>query len=77
MGLRADHQFAIEDGRPARASRVFKQYLSDCAPPADAEYDAMYQAGLQATGTDITPLQRRDRFFHSCNFSARRWLSTG
>ena len=53
----------IEDGRPARALRVFKQYLGDCAPAADAAYDAMYQAGLNATGTGITPLHRRDRFF--------------
>jgi hypothetical protein len=53
----------IEDARPARALRVFKQYLGDCAPPADTDYDAMYQAGLQATGTAIAPLLRRDRFF--------------
>jgi len=53
----------IEDGRPARALRVFKQYLGDCAPAADAAYDAMYQAGLNASGTGITPLHRRDRFF--------------
>jgi len=53
----------IEDGRPARAPRVFKQYLGDCAPAADTAYDAMYQAGLNATGTGITPLLRRDRFF--------------
>ena len=53
----------IEEGRPARAGRIFRQYLGDAAPPADAEYDAMYQAGLQATGTGITPLLRRDRFF--------------
>ena len=53
----------IEDGRPARALRVFKQYLGDCAPAADAAYDAMYQTGLNATGTGITPLHRRDRFF--------------
>ena len=53
----------IEDGRPARALRIFKQYLGDCAPAADAAYDAMYQTGLNATGTGITPLHRRDRFF--------------
>jgi hypothetical protein len=53
----------LEDGRPARAMRVYKQYLGDCAPPADAGYDSMYQAGLQASGTGITPLQRRDRFY--------------
>jgi len=53
----------IEDGRPARALRIFKQYLGDCAPAADAAYDAMYQAGLNASGTGITPLHRRDRFF--------------
>jgi O-methyltransferase len=52
----------IEDGRPARALRVFKQYLSDCALPADVAYDVLYQAGLQATGTGITPLLRRHRF---------------
>ena len=53
----------IEDGRPARAARVFRQYLDDCAPPADAAFDATYQAGLQATGTGIVPLIRRNRFF--------------
>lgn len=53
----------IEDGRPARALRVFKQYLSECAKPTDGGYDAMYLAGLQATGTGIAPLLRRDRFF--------------
>ena len=61
----------IEDGRPARALRVFKQYLGDCAPAADAAYDAMYQAGLNATGTGITPLHRRDRFFCWCSSFAK------
>ena len=61
----------IEDGRPARALRVFKQYFGDCAPSADAAYDAMYQAGLNATGTGITPLHRRDRFFCWCSSFAK------
>jgi hypothetical protein len=51
------------EGRTARASRLFRQYLRDCAPAADADYDALYQAGLERASMGVTPLRRRDRFY--------------
>ncbi|HTD89323.1 MAG TPA: TylF/MycF/NovP-related O-methyltransferase [Burkholderiales bacterium] len=56
-------QLRVEEGRPARAMRVFRQYLGDCAPVCTENYDQLYQAGLLATHTPSTPLRRRDRFY--------------
>ena len=52
-----------QQGRPARATRVYRQYLEGCAPACDADYDRLYHEGLAATGTPPTPLRRRDRFY--------------
>lgn len=67
----AERQWAYEQlimlrnaqGRQARAARVYRQYLADCAPPCDADYERLYHEGLAATGTPPTPLRRRDRFY--------------
>lgn len=67
----AERQWAYEQliilrnaqGRQARAVRVYRQYLADCAPPCDADYERLYHEGLAATGTPPTPLRRRDRFY--------------
>ncbi len=56
-------ELRLEEHRPARAARVFKQYVADGAPPCDDDYDQTYYAGLLATGTALTPLRRRDRFY--------------
>jgi hypothetical protein len=53
----------VKEGRVGRAMRTFRQYVEDCAPPADAAYDEIYREGLLATHSLPTPLKRRDRFF--------------
>lgn len=52
-----------QQGRPARATRVYRQYLENCAAVCDADYDRLYHEGLAVTGTPPTPLRRRDRFY--------------
>lgn len=51
------------EGRFARALRLFRQYVNDCAPARDPAYDAIYRDGLVATETSPMPLRRRERFF--------------
>lgn len=53
----------LGEGRSARAMRLYRQYLADCAAQASPEFDALYLAGLQATQMPPTPLRRRDRFW--------------
>jgi O-methyltransferase len=53
----------MEEGRMARAMRLFKRYLNDGAPACDPAYDALYQDGLLATHTSPVPLERRERFY--------------
>jgi len=50
------------EGRTARALRLFRQYVGDCAPVCDPAYDQMYEEGLLATKTPPVPLRRRQRF---------------
>ena len=50
------------EGRAARALRLFRQYVDDCAPACDQAYDQMYHDGLLATKTPPVPLRRRQRF---------------
>lgn len=56
-------ELQIKEGRVGRAMRTFRQYVEDCAPPADPAYDDIYREGLLATHSQPTPLKRRDRFF--------------
>lgn len=51
------------EGRAARALRLFRQYVEDCAPACDQAYDQMYHDGLLATKTPPVPLRRRQRFY--------------
>jgi hypothetical protein len=50
-------------GRSARALRVFRQYVGDCAPKCDPVYDQTYLDGLLTTGSSPAPLKRRQRFY--------------
>ena len=50
------------EGRAARALRLFRQYVDDCAPACDQAYDRIYHDGLLATKTPPVPLRRRQRF---------------
>lgn len=56
-------QRRLEEGRSARAMRVFRQYIDDCAPACDEAYNRNYLDGLLATGMPAVPLKRRDRFY--------------
>jgi len=49
-------------GRDDRLSKVFQQYSREYASTQDAEFDALYVAGLLTTRTRALPLRRRDRF---------------
>lgn len=51
------------EGRSARALRVFRQYVGDCAPKCDPDYDRIYHDGLLTTRTSPVPLERRQRFY--------------
>jgi hypothetical protein len=51
------------EGRTARALRLFRQYVGDCAPKCDPAYDEIYQEGLLTTQTPPLPLKRRQRFY--------------
>lgn len=53
----------INQGDIGYAFHLYQQYLGDCAPACDAEFDRLYHEGLMATRTAPTPLKRRDRFF--------------
>jgi O-methyltransferase len=53
----------VNQWRMARALRVFRQYIDDCAPRCDPAYDQAYYDALVATQTSPTPLKRRLRFY--------------
>ena len=52
----------FREGRDGRMSKVFRQYVADCSPYRDPEFDELYLAGVLATRTSPVPLRRRDRF---------------
>jgi O-methyltransferase len=52
----------FREGRDGRMSKVFRQYVADCSPYRNPEFDELYLAGVLATRTSPVPLRRRDRF---------------
>jgi len=56
-------EIRTSEGRSARALRVFRQYVGDCAPKCDPAYDQIYLDGLLTTRTSPVPLNRRQRFY--------------
>ena len=55
-------ELLFREGRDGRMSKVFRQYVADCSPYRDPEFDELYLAGVLATRTSPVPLRRRDRF---------------
>ncbi len=52
----------FRDGRRARMSKLFRQYVAEHCEHQDATFDNAYLAGAMATNTPPVPLRRRDRF---------------
>jgi hypothetical protein len=52
----------FNDGRHARVSKVFRQYVAEHCEVQDSAFDNAYLAGTMATSTAPVPLRRRDRF---------------
>ena len=52
----------FHDGRHARMSKVFRQYVAEHCSVQDPAFDNSYLAGVMATNTAPVPLRRRDRF---------------
>lgn len=48
-------------GARVMTSRVFRKYVAELCEP-DPAFDELYLEGCFATGTDVCPLRRRDRF---------------
>ena len=52
----------FDDGRHARMSKTFRQYVAEHCEVQDSAFDNVYLAGVMATNTPPVPLPRRDRF---------------
>jgi hypothetical protein len=52
-------ELLFREGRDGRMSKVFRQYVADCSPYRDPEFDELYLAGVLATRTSPVPLRRR------------------
>jgi O-methyltransferase len=52
------------DGRYARMSKVFRQYVDEHCEDQDPGFDNAYLAGVMASGTPPVPLRRRTRFLY-------------
>lgn len=54
----------FDDGRHARMSKVFRQFVAEHCDVQDPAFDNAYLAGVMATHTAPVPLRRRDRFLY-------------
>ena len=52
------------DGRLVRASKSFRQAVSEFCGDPDPQFDELYFSGCIATGTPPVPLRRRNRFLN-------------
>ena len=52
----------FNEGRHARMSKMFRQYVAEHCEIQDSAFDNAYLAGAMATNTPPVPLPRRDRF---------------
>ncbi len=70
-------QLLFADGRHGRMTKVFRQYVGEYCQHQDAQFDNLYLAGIQASGTSPVPLRRRDRFRFLVQLLERTQALTG